>query len=106
TALPTSKLEQKIRESQADLVVLSLSTVGIEAVTTLRRVKHTYSDIPVIILHQGDAKAIEGPLTFESDAQLSPDASLKDLVETMRKLGLRQKVVTGSMTASMLTKAG
>lgn len=106
TALPTSKLEQKIRESQADLVVLSLSTVGIEAVSTLRRVKHTHHDLPVIILHQGDAKAIEGALTIESDAQLSPDASLKDLVETMRKLGLRQKVVTGSLTTSMLTKAG
>jgi DNA-binding NarL/FixJ family response regulator len=107
TALPNVRLEQKIRESEADLVVLNLSTSGLEAVSTLRRVKQTYADMPVIVLHQGDAKSIEGPLAFESDAQLSPEASLKDLVEVMKKLGYRQKVVGGSTIGqNLLTKAG
>lgn len=106
TALPNNKLEQKIRDSEADLVVLNLSTSGIEAVSTLRRVKQSYADMPVIVLHQGDAKSIEGPLSFESDAQLSPEASLKDLVEVMKKLGYRQKVVGSSIGQNLLTKAG
>ncbi len=109
TALPTSKLEQKLRESQADLVVLSLSTIGIEALSTLRRVKQTHNDLPVIVLHQGDARSIDGPLGYESDAQLSLEASLKDLLEVMRKIGLRQKIVSSSpalVSSNLLTKAG
>ncbi len=109
TALPTSKLEQKLRESQTDLVVLSLSSVGVEALSTLRRVKQTQYDLPVIILHQGDARSIDGPLAYESEAQLSPEASLKDLLEVMRKIGLRQKIVssnTALVSSNLLTKAG
>jgi len=108
TALPTGKLEQKLRESQADLVVLSLSSAGIEALSTLRRVKQTNSDLPVIILHQADGKIMDGALGFESEAQLSPDASLKDLLEVMRKIGLRQKIVSSGngLSSSLLTKAG
>lgn len=107
TALPTTKLEQKLRDSQADLVVLSLSTAAIEAISVMRRVKQTHQDLPVIVLHQGDCKVIDGPLGFESEAQLSPDASLKDLLEIMRKIGLRQKIVSsGNISASLLTKAG
>ncbi len=109
TALPTSKLEQKLRESQTDMVVLSLSVAGIEALSTLRRVKQTQNDLPVIILHQGDAKSIDGPLSYESDAQLSLEASLKDLVEVMRKIGLRQKIVSSNpamLSSNLLTKAG
>jgi DNA-binding NarL/FixJ family response regulator len=103
TALANNKLEQKILDSQPELVVLNLNSSGLEAVSTLRRIKHICADIPVIILYDGEMEDLDGPLSQESDAQLSPETSLKDFVEVMRKYGFKHKVVT---SPHFMTKAG
>jgi DNA-binding NarL/FixJ family response regulator len=106
TSLATPQLEHNLDEGQPDLVVLSLSSAGPEAVATLRRIHQTLgSSTPVVILYDGDKKNLDGPLTNETEAQLSPDISLKDLVEVLRKLGLRQKVVAPTINP-LMTKAG
>lgn len=103
TALAHNKLEQKIIQSQPELVVLNLNSSGLEAVSTLRRIKQVLPETPLIILYDGDMQDLEGPLTQESDAQLSPETSLKDFVEVMRKYGFKHKVVT---SPHFMTKAG
>jgi len=106
TSLATAQLERNLIEGQPDLIVLSLASAGPEAVATLRRIRQTLST-PVVILYEGKKKNLEGPLTNETQAQLSPDISLKDFVEVLRKLGLRQKVVPTTTTInSLMTKAG
>jgi DNA-binding NarL/FixJ family response regulator len=89
TALANNKLEQKILDSQPELVVLNLNS--------------SCADIPVIILYDGEMEDLDGPLSQESDAQLSPETSLKDFVEVMRKYGFKHKVVT---SPHFMTKAG
>jgi DNA-binding NarL/FixJ family response regulator len=108
TSLATPQLEHSLQEGQPDLVVLSLSSAGPEAVATLRRLHQALgSSLPVVLLYDGDKKNLDGPLTNETAAQLSPDISLKELVEVLRKLGLRQKVVTVTPPLpSLMTKAG
>jgi DNA-binding NarL/FixJ family response regulator len=106
TSLATGRLEHNLFDGQPDLVVLSLSSAGPEAIATLRRIHQTMgSGLPVIILYDGDKKNLEGPLTHETEAQLSPDISLKELVDILRKIGLRQKVVAQTITP-LMTKAG
>jgi DNA-binding NarL/FixJ family response regulator len=106
TSLATSQLERNLIDGQPDLVVLSLASAGPEAVATLRRIHQTMGAVPVILLYDGDRKNLEGPLTHQTQAQLSPDISLKDFVEVLRKLGLRQKVVATPSINSLMTKAG
>jgi DNA-binding NarL/FixJ family response regulator len=106
TSLATNQLERNLLEGQPDLVVLSLSSAGPEAVATLRRIHQTLGVLPVIILYDGDKKNLDGPLTHETQAQLSPDISLKELVDILRKLGLRQKVVATPSINPLMTKAG
>ena len=104
TSLPTGNIERRIIDSQPDLVSFNISSAGIDALSTLRRLKQVRSDLPVILLFDGDKKDLEGPLAQESDAQLSPEVSLKELVDVMKKFGYRQKVVTGSHL--FMVKAG
>jgi|GEM_PF-434213 len=110
TSLATSQLEHNLIDGQPDIVVLSLSSTGPEAVSNLRRIHQTLGNaVPVVILYDGDKKNLEGPLTNETEAQLNPDISLKDLVEVLRKIGLRQKVVTSPSVNgmnSLMPKAG
>ena len=103
TALANNKLEQKIIQCQPELIVLNLNNSGLEALSTLRRIKHICSEIPVLILYDGHMQDLEGPLCQESEAQLSPETSLKDFVEVMRKYGFKHKVVTSPL---FMTKAG
>lgn len=103
TALANNKLEQKLLTNQPELIVLNLNSAGLEALSTLRRIKNLGLDAPVIILYDGNMDDLEGPLSQESDAQLSPETSLKDFVEVMRKYGFKHKVVT---SPHFMTKAG
>ena len=107
TSHATSQLEHNLLDGQPDLVVLSLSSAGPEAISTLRRIRQTLGALlTVILLYDGDKKNLEGPLSNETQAQLSPDISLKDFVEVLRKLGLRQKAVAGANVNLLMTKAG
>ncbi|MBS2006376.1 MAG: response regulator transcription factor [Cyanobacteria bacterium SZAS TMP-1] len=112
TSMATASLEQNLIDGQPDMVVLSLASAGPEAVSNLRRIHQTLGNVPVVILYDGDKKNLEGPLTHETEAQLNPDISLKDFVEVLRKLGLRQKVVTNpagnamNSMNSLMPKAG
>ena len=94
TSLATAQLERNLSEGQPDLVVLSITAPGPEAVHNLRRIRQTLGNVTVIVLFDGDKKQLEGPLLSETQAQLSPEISLKDFVEVLRKLGFRQKVVS------------
>lgn len=97
TSLATGNLERRIIDSQPDLVFFNIAlSGGIDSLATLRRLKQVRADLPVILLYEGDKKDLDSHLTAESDAQISPEASLKELVETMKKLGYKQKVVSGS----------
>lgn len=100
TSLATGNLERRIIDSQPDLVFFNIASSngigGIDSLATLRRLKQVRADLPVILLYEGDKKDLDGHLALESDAQISPEASLKELVETMKKLGYKQKVVSGS----------
>jgi DNA-binding NarL/FixJ family response regulator len=116
TSLATAQLERNLSEGQPDLVVLSITAPGPEAVHNLRRIRQTLGNVTVIVLFDGDKKQLEGPLLSETQAQLSPEISLKDFVEVLRKLGFRQKVVSNPhinpfmpsamMPPSGMTKAG
>jgi len=105
TSHASAQLERNLVENQPDLVVLSLASAGPEAVATLRRIHQSMGPLPVVILYDGDKKNLDGPLTHETQAQLNSDISLKDLVEVMRKLAIRQKVVANP-TINLMTKAG
>lgn len=101
-ALQNGNLERRLIDCQPDLVILNIASCGLSGVSTLRRLKATRSDLPVVILHDSDE--LEGPLTTESEVQLSSTVSLKELVDALKKLGLRSKVV--STNAVLMTKAG
>ena len=94
TSLATAQLERNLTEGQPDLVVLSITAPGPEAVHNLRRIRQTLGNVTVIVLFDGEKKQLDGPLLAETQAQLSPEISLKDFVEVLRKLGFRQKVVS------------
>ncbi|MBU6452124.1 MAG: hypothetical protein KGS72_10125 [Cyanobacteria bacterium REEB67] len=94
TSLATAQLERNLIEGQPDLVVLSITAPGPEAVHNLRRIRQTLGNVTVIVLFDGEKKQLDGPLLTETQAQLSPEISLKDFVEVLRKLGFRQKVVS------------
>lgn len=96
TSLPSGNLERRIGVAEPDLVILNISTPSIDAVSVLRRLKQSRQDLPVILLYDGAMKDLEGPLATESEAQLSPEVSLKELVDVIKKFGLKQKVVTGA----------
>jgi DNA-binding NarL/FixJ family response regulator len=117
TSLANVQLERNLAENKPDLVVLSIAAPGPEAVHNLRRIRQTLGAVTVIVLFDGDKKQLDGPLTTETQAQLSSEVSLKDFVEVLRKLGFKQKVVTNpniamqnpflvSPMTSEMTKAG
>lgn len=101
-ALQNGNLERRIIDSQPDLVILNTAACGLTAVSTLRRLKATRVDLPVVILHDSDE--LEGPLVSESEIQLNSTVSLKELVGALKKLGLRSKVVASNPLLSI--KAG
>ena len=96
TSLVTANLERRIIDGQPDLVFFNIATAGLESLATLRRLKQVRQDLPVILLYEGDKSDLDGHLTLESEAQLSPEVSLKEMVDVMKKLGYKQKVVSGS----------
>lgn len=102
TSLSSGNIEKRIIDSEPDLVILNVAQAGIEALSTLRRLKQVKADMPVILLYDGDMKDLDC-LTLESDAQLSPEVSLKDLVDVMKKFGYRQKLVVPHL---YMVKAG
>ncbi len=103
TSLPTGNLERRTADAQADLVILNISSPSIDALSVLRRLKQMKQDMPVILLYDGEKHDLDGPLTLESDAQLSPEVSLKELVDVIKKFGHKQRVMTVPM---FMVKAG
>ena len=66
TALPQSKIESRILDSQPDLVIVSVSSCGIEALSTIRRIRQIDREIAIVVLHD-DETDVE-PLKAEVQA--------------------------------------
>jgi DNA-binding NarL/FixJ family response regulator len=101
TALPQSKIESRILDSQPDLVIVSVSSCGIEALSTIRRIRQIDREIAIVVLHD-DETDVE-PLKAEVQACFSSQSPLKELLATMQSVETRR---LGDCHPVFMTKAG
>lgn len=101
TVKQSGPLENLLTELAPDVVILNLASAGPEALTTLRKIRCAKDEPEVLIVYQGDAAHLEGPLTNESKAQVLPKTAVKEIVENIKSVGVMRR--SGSR---LMAKAG
>lgn len=92
TTVDTGSIKSQIEDLKPDVVLLDIAIPGPEDIPQLREVKSVSDPPAVILLYQGTAEGLRGPLINESEGFLGPESTLGDLRDTILN-ALKRKVV-------------
>lgn len=79
TTADTTSIKKQVEELKPDVVIFDIATPGSEDVTELRQIKSVDDPPAVLLLYQGTADQLRGPLMAESEGWLGTESTLGDL---------------------------
>ncbi len=97
------QLLEAVREQPWDVVVMDLSMPGGNGLDTLKQIKHTHPELPVLILsmHPEDQYAVR-TLKAGASGYLSKESASEELVTAINKVLRGGKYITASVAEKLL----
>lgn len=103
TTIQSGHLREQIEDLKPDVVLLDIETPGPEDIAPLREVKSVEPEPAVLLLYHGDPAGLEGVLKNESEGQLGPERTLRDVHEAIvRAFSRRQVRLSAALVPALL----
>lgn len=105
TASSAFDLRDVVSDAEPDVVLFDIGASSPDDLRSIRELKTTRPCPAVLVMHQDDVALMEGPLTRETDGQIGPKTSLKELAEHLRRAANKRRVAL-SVANVPATRAG